>query len=157
IRIFCVNSTFDSMTAKLNVRLLNCQSFTSSNQYLLFNKVYICKAFCHWVCNLNSCIHFNIVKFFFIYVSSLFTCTSTKVFYVASQLKSCFCHFIPHFLTNYRTWSLLKQFLMTTLDTTITFTKMNTISILIKKDLYFNVSCILYIFLYIEVTISKYS
>src|SRR5690606_34115515 len=106
---------------------------------LFFDQVKIDYFLRNGMLNLDSCIHLHKIEVT-VFVHKELYCTNTFVFHSFSSLNGSLPHSLTQIICHERTWSLLYQFLVTTLDRTITFRKMTGISILVSGNLDLNVA-----------------
>ena len=104
--------------------------------------------------NLYSCIHFHKIEIH-IFINKEFQGSNTVVSYSLCKFCRKFSHFFSCFCIYSCRRSFFYQFLMSSLNGTVPFSKVNCISKLISYNLYFNVSWFFNIFFNIYIRISK--
>lgn len=144
-RIFRVDSDFDSITFLLNLVLFFGERESTGNKELPLNKVLSSNLLGNWMFNLKSCVHLHEVMFVGIEIKNELNSTCIVISYSFGSLDS--------WLTNLRSdclwniwWGLLNDFLMSSLDWTISFVQMNVIFHHITENLNFNMTWFCYVF-----------
>jgi len=101
---------------------------------------------CGWMLDLQSCVHLHEIKFVSICVKNELDCSSILIPNCLGCFNSCFSHLISQRLGDKR-WSFLNDLLMASLHSAITLIQVKIISMAVTKDLHFNMSWSLNIFL----------
>ena len=156
LRIFRINTTFDSCSAKLNIILFIRQRISGSNCYHIPNQVNSRTFLRHRMFYLQTGIHLEEVEVL-VFIHHKLQCPGTVISYFLTGFHSNLQHFLSRLFFHKRRRTFLYHFLVTALNGTFTFVKMDHIAIFISHDLNFDMMGILDVFLNIYRIIAKRS
>ena len=118
IWILGIDTTFDRV--EFGIIVFSAQSVSSSHFDLLRNQVIINDLFGNRVFNLNSRVHFHKIEIA-VFVHQKLNCTCPFIFDKFGGFYSGFPHFFPQFICHKGRRGFFGQFLVTTLNRTVSF------------------------------------
>lgn len=144
--VLSVHSVLDGVTVDLDVRLLESQRISSSDEDLLLNKIDTGDLLGDGMFHLEAGVHFEEVEIL-VLVDQEFNGTSALVTASFSEGNSLGSHLVTGLRVEEGRGSLLDNLLVTSLHRALTLGHVNVVSMLITKDLILDVLGLLDVFL----------
>src|SRR3989338_214823 len=144
------------MASKSYVFLFESELLAGCYLYLLFNNINASYHLCYWMLNLNPCIHFHKI-ISHIFIKQKLHCPNICVANCPHYLYSSLSYAPPQFFIQCRRWRFFQYLLVSALDRTIPFSKIDNMAILISHNLNLYMSWRLAIFLDIHFAVPKRS
>jgi hypothetical protein len=128
------------MAVKWNVLLLDdWKLLSTSNFQLPFNQILSRNHLCYWMLYLESCVHLHEVELVSFCIEDELNSTCIEISNCFCSLNCSFAYFFPKLRCNH--WRcFFNNFLMSSLHRTVSLVKVYIITMLVTKDLNFNVS-----------------
>lgn len=137
--ILRINSNFDGVALFPDLLLCFRQFESTCNQELPLNKVLAGNHFWNWVFDLQSSVHLHKIMLVACQVEDEFHCSCIIIANCLCSIDCRLTNLLTYALTDVR-WSFLHNFLMPSLNRTISFEKVNVVSEHVTKDLNFDMS-----------------
>ena len=143
-RIFCCYTALDSitvyakifLTVKTDIGMRQGMSFC--NKDLCTHKVNTCNHFCNGVLNLNTWVHFNKVVLTCLSINKKLNSTCINIVNVLCNFNSIRSESFDRLFGNRPSRSIFNNFLVAALERAVTLTEMHYITVLVSKNLNFN-------------------
>ena len=154
LRVFRINTTFDSGSAKLNIILLVGQRISGGNGYHITHQIDARTFFRHRMLYLQTGIHLKKVEIL-VFIHHKFQCPGTIITYFLTGFHRHFQHLLSRLFFHERRRAFFYHLLITALDGTLAFVQMNHIPIFISHNLHLDMVRILYVLFDIDGIIAK--
>ena len=154
LRVFRIDTTFDSRSAELDIILFVRQRISGGNSYHIAHQVNPRALFRHRMFHLQAGIHFQEVEVL-VFVHHKLQRPGTIITDSLASFHRHFQHLLPSLFLHKRRRTFLYHLLVTTLDRTFTFVQMDYIPILISHYLHLDMVRILYVLFNINGIIAK--
>ena len=140
IRIFCIDTTFNSMARKAYILLYKVQRLTSSNTDLCPHQINACYQLRNTMFYLDTRVNFHEEEIIGSQVQEEFYGTYVGIVNGLSGLNCQLPYPFSHFFCQSDGWRFFNQFLVAPLDGAFPFTQVQYFTIVIGYDLHFNVA-----------------